>query len=254
MGIEENEVAYYDGFSGSFSPFFCAVSVENLSYLPQQTKLWKVHGSLGWSIDEQHSRVVRGSQNKDQLLIYPSILKYANSKKQPYTSLMDRLTNFLKQPDSVLFVCGYSFSDEHINERIVSALQTETTAHVYALLYDKYWNKGKIGYSLTPDSLVAQLAKRNSKLSVLGCRNAVIGCQYGEWSLKREPGKEDTIDINYYFDEDAPESPDTPLHSEIKDLDTWTGKGELFLPDFAKFILFLQSMIIKNGKLEKSNV
>ena len=249
LGMEDNEVAYYDGFSGSFSPFFCAESVENLSYLPQQAKLWKVHGSLGWAIDEQYNRVVRGYENKDQLLIYPSILKYANSKKQPYTALMDRLTNFLKQPDAVLFVCGYSFSDEHINERIISALQTDTTAHVYALLYDKYKDdKSGTDYLLTCDSPLTQLAKKNSKLSIFGCRNAVIGCQYGEWKLKREPSKEDTIDINYYYDEDGPEIPDAPLNSEINTQNTWTGKGELVLPDFAKVVFFLQSMIINSTK------
>lgn len=49
---------------------------------------------------------------------------------------MNRLNLFLKQDDAVLFVCGYSFGDEHINERIMSALKTDTIAHVFVLNYD----------------------------------------------------------------------------------------------------------------------
>lgn len=249
LGLENNNVAYYDGFSGSFCPFFCSETIENLSFLPQQPKLWKIHGSLGWTIDD-NKRVIRGPSNKDNLLIYPSILKYANSKKQPYTALMDRLTNFLKQPDSVLFVCGYSFSDEHINDRIISALQTDTTAHVYVLLYDKVWQEGKKSYLLSPNSPTTVFAQRNGKLSILGCRYAVIGCQYGEWMLKREPSKQETIDVNYFFDEDAYENSNDPMHSEQRGSEIWAGKGEFVLPDFGKFVSFLKSMIVENGTNE----
>ncbi len=119
MGLEHNEVPYYDGFVGSYEPFFYANSVDSFNYLPQQTKLWKIHGSLGWSIGTE-GKIIRKSlsgrtdlENKD-ILIYPSITKYEHSKKMPYTALLDRLCNFLKQEDTVLFVCGYSFGDDHI--------------------------------------------------------------------------------------------------------------------------------------------
>lgn len=124
---------------------------------------------------------------------------------------MDRLTSFLKQPDTVLITCGYSFEDEHINERILTALHSNPSTHVYALFYDIFWEEIEDGekkkcvkkYSLTEESDLSQLAKSNRKISIYGCRNAVIGCQYGEWQLKREPDKDDTPNITSYFDEDA---------------------------------------------------
>ena len=48
LGIEEKNIPYYEGFTGSYKPFFHSESVEDLCYLPKQTKLWKIHGSLGW--------------------------------------------------------------------------------------------------------------------------------------------------------------------------------------------------------------
>lgn len=210
--------------------------------MPNQTKLWKLHGSLGWKVDEKN-RVIRTNPDDKDILIYPSMSKYENSKKLPYTALMDRLCNYMKQPDSVLFVCGYSFGDEHINERILTGLRGGTTSHVYVFYHDKYWDGGCKKYSFEKSSSLAQIAMRNNKISVLACRTAVIGGQYGEWRLNREPDKEDTISINLFFDEDAPQKNDIPLREEQKGNEEWNGKGELILTDFAKFVSFLQAMI-----------
>ncbi|MCK5156810.1 MAG: SIR2 family protein, partial [Spirochaetales bacterium] len=202
-------------------------------------------GSLGWHFDDENKKVWRKDSDSEELLIYPSSLKYSESKKQPYTALMDRLTNFLKQPDTVLITCGYSFSDEHINERIVTALNTNTSGHVISLFYDIDWNDNKKDYLLTKGSELTKLAKANKKLSVYGCRNAVIGGQYGHWKLKREPDKDDTINIHLYYDEDFYDL-ENELKKEKKGEEDWSGEGELFLPDFLKFVIFLQSMILED--------
>lgn len=251
LGMEEKYIPYFDGFSGSYKPFFYPESVDDLSYLPKQTKLWKLHGSLGWHLDidteKNIEKVWRRDSDCEDILIYPSTLKYADSKKQPYIALMDRLTNFLKQPDSILIVCGYSFGDLHINERIFTALKSNTSAHVYVLCYDIVWKDGKRnGYTLSEDSSLVKMCKANGKISILGCRTAVIGCQYGKWRLKREPDKDDTISVNLYFDEDGPMNIDDPKNEVKKGDEKWTGEGELRLPDFAKFVAFLQSMILQN--------
>jgi ribosomal protein S17 len=47
LGLEHKEIPYYDGFCGSLRPFFNPESVEDFSFLAKQTKLWKIHGSLG---------------------------------------------------------------------------------------------------------------------------------------------------------------------------------------------------------------
>ncbi|MCB2356419.1 SIR2 family protein [Clostridium estertheticum] len=241
VGLEEKKVPYYDGFSGSFRPFFNSDSVEDLDFTPQETKLWKIHGSLGWHIE--NNTVWRKDSDDEDILIYPSSLKYADSRKQPYASLMDRLSNYLKQPDSVLLTCGYSFGDQHINERILTALKSNTTAHVFVLLYDKV---GKNKYSLTEDCELVKLAKENSKLSIYGIKSAVIGCKYGIWKLKREPDKYDTPNINLYFDEDGPLIDIEEINKEKKGEEYWTGEGELTIPDFKSFVMFLKSMIVEN--------
>lgn len=235
LGLEHLNIPYYDGFTGSFKPFFNSTSVEDLTFLPQQTKLWKIHGSLGWHFDDLTKKVWRKDSDKEDILIYPSSLKYDDSKKQPYTALGDRLTNFLKQPDSVLITCGYSFGDDHINERILTALETNPSVHVFVLYYDILWNKDTKTYILTKNSKLSQLAISNAKLSVFGVRNAIIGRKYGKWALKKEPDKEDTIDVNIYFDEDAP---DLTNGDNI-----WNGEGDLKIPDFKHLVSFLQSMM-----------
>ena len=239
MGLEHKNIPYYDGFVGGFEPFFDALSVENPKFSPHCTKLWKIHGSLGWTFDKNREKVLRKSPNaiedKD-ILVYPSILKYSEAKKFPYISLTDRLSSFLKQDDTVLFICGYSFGDAHINEVILSALKTNTTSHVFVLYYDEYIEENKKKYSLPKDLKLLNIAKETKKISVYGMRNAVIGGVVGEWKLKNEPDKEDTININLYFDEDAAIDED------------WTGKGRFILPDFEKFVNFLTTMIINSNE------
>ena len=239
MGLEHKNIPYYDGFVGGLEPFFDALSVENPKFSPHCTKLWKIHGSLGWTFDKQREKVLRKDPKNiedENILVYPSILKYSEAKKFPYISLIDRLCNFLKQDDTVLFVCGYSFGDAHINEIILSALKTNTTSHVYVLYYDEYKEAETIKYSLRADSKLTKIAKETKKISIYGMRNAVIGGVLGRWKLKNEPDKEDTININLYFDEDAAIDED------------WTGKGKFILPDFTKFVNFLSSMIINNSE------
>ena len=222
-----------------------------LNFLPTETKLWKIHGSLGWHYDEKSKKVWRKDSDDDDILIYPSTLKYNDSKKQPYTALGDRLTNYLKQPDTILITCGYSFGDEHINERILTALNSNSTAHVYVLLFDCISKDGKkAGYSLTEKSFLAELAKEKSKLSVFGCRNAIIGCQFGQWKLKREPDKDDSVNVELYFDEDGPNNPEDVIEKEKKGEERWTGEGDLKIPDFKHFVNFLQSMTFTSNKME----
>lgn len=248
LGLEHEEIPYYDGFSGSFQPFFNPESVADLNFLPSQTKIWKVHGSLGWHYDEGTEKIVRRHPDDKDILIYPSSLKYKESKKQPYESLMDRLSDFLRQDDSILITCGYSWGDEHINSRIISALKTNTTSHVIGLFYDKFWNDATSNYefALTKESSQAKISFDNSKISMYGQRTAVIGCKFGHWQLRTEPSKEDTISVNLYFDEDAYTSPDDKLKEEKIGEESWTGLGEFELSDFSRLSRFLNEMIQNN--------
>lgn len=239
LALEHNEIPYYDGFCGSLRPFFNPESVEDFSFLAKQTKLWKIHGSLGWHYDNDTDKILRVSPDDDDILIYPSSLKYKDSKKQPYESLLDRLKGFLKQDDSILITCGYSWGDEHINSRIISALKTDTTSHVIGLIYDKH-------EPFSQDSKLVKLGIENPKISLYSSRAAVIGRNYGIWKLKSEPSKDDTVNLNLYFDEDGYTNEKDELHKEAKGDEMWTGEGEFILPDFTRLVKFLNSMISEN--------
>ena len=244
IAFEHKNLPYYDGFTGSYKPFFDGQSVDDLFFMPKQTKLWKIHGSLGWHYDEKIKKEIRTSPDETDILIYPSTLKYDQSRKQPYTALGDRLSNFIKQDDTILIICGYSFGDDHINERITTALSMNPLGHVYVLLYDIVRENDRKEYSFTEDSALAKMAISNSKISVFASRSAVIGGVYGNWKLKREPDKDDSINIDKYFDEDAYSNADDEKGKELAQ--GWTGEGELIIPDFSKFVDFLKSMIVLN--------
>lgn len=230
LGLEHWDIPYYDGFTGSYNPFFNASSVEDMTFLPQQTKLWKIHGSLGWKFEEESGKVIRASSDEQDIFIYPSVIKYRRSKKQPYEALMDRLSNFLKEDDGLLIVCGYSFGDEHINARIDSALKANTSSHVIFLLYDEATDEsGETTYLLSEGHPIFNMASSNRKISVYGMRSAIIGGKLVNWRLEEEPPKEDETEIKQYFD--------------FEGGDEWTGKGRFLLPDFSHLTSFLNAFI-----------
>jgi hypothetical protein len=220
-----------------------------------QTKLWKIHGSIGWHIIKETNnekieseKIVRDNSNDDDIFIFPSIFKYKDSQKQPYISLLDRLSNFLKEDDSILFTCGYAFNDDHINGKILSAINTDKNSHVIALYYDecKIEDNGKLHYLLNINSPLHKLAISNSKISALGLRSAIIGRQLGKWKLRKEPDIGETPQINLYFDEDGYTDSKEEKNKEHKGKEKWTGEGKFLLPDFTRFVKFLNSMIVEN--------
>lgn len=217
IGLEHNDVAYYDGFIGSYYPFFFSASVEDLQFLPTMTKLWKLHGSLGWKYDENSRKITRSLPDDSNIMVYPSFLKYDNSKKQPYVSFMDRLSNYIKKDDGVLFICGYSFGDYHINDVLINALEKSNTSHIVAFYYDKYTKDGESFYGLDNDCEIRRIALSNKKLSVYGMNSAIIGGKYGIWKLKnRIREDEDAVILDLFFEDKYSEEGYLPKNAFIR--------------------------------------
>ncbi|MDQ3020575.1 MAG: SIR2 family protein [Bacteroidota bacterium] len=213
LALEFYSIPYFDGFAGSFKPFFFPAGVEEYFYYPRLTKLWKIHGSLGW-IKDGTGRIYRDSNIDQNILIYPSHLKYEHSQKLPYVSLQDRLKNFLKEEDGILLICGYSFSDQHINEIILQGLSMTKSSHVIVLYFDDF----------DENSAIAKISKIEPRLSLFGKRNSIVGCKLGKWKIPLEPDKYELEIIKQYY---------------IPDTGKWTGEGEFLLTDFNNLVKYL---------------
>jgi hypothetical protein len=61
-GLEQQKIPYFDGFIGSNRAFFYPEWIEDSKPINDWTKLWKLHGSLGWSL-------VKGSIKGSSLLL-----------------------------------------------------------------------------------------------------------------------------------------------------------------------------------------
>ncbi|CAN1546778.1 SIR2-like domain containing protein [Rhabdaerophilaceae bacterium] len=176
QALEESSAPYFDGFVGARKAFFDLGAIEDEGLLPPRwARLWKIHGSLNWRL-ENETDVVRSDEKtaKQSYLIYPSHLKYDQSRKMPYLAMLDRLKAFLLGHSALLFICGYSFADEHINDIICRSLEANPTAHIFACLF---------GELETPNyALARQCALATPNLSLLGFDKAIIGRTLGEWS------------------------------------------------------------------------
>lgn len=137
QSLERQRVAYFDGFMGSREPSFDLQAVEEDQLPSRWTLLWKLHGSINWSQDEAGNVVRKALDLSDptSALVYPSHLKYDQSRRLPYLAMMDRLKAFMRRPGAVLVTTGFSFRDQHINEVLDQSLRTNPTASVQGLLY-----------------------------------------------------------------------------------------------------------------------
>ncbi len=220
--LEAERVPAFDGFVGCNRPFFSHESLNRPESAPAPgwTRLWKMHGSINWKLEkvQGRKRLTRTEPHNEGEMILPSHHKYDESRKQPYSALLDRLTKVLDRDDAILFVCGYSFSDDHINTIIFDALEAKPRPHVVAIQFA----------DPEPESTLADRAARHFNLMVLGPRIAYLGGRRGEWKLSELQSADH---INQAFELD--------LGIEGKELG---GAGKLLLGDFAKFAEFLGAL------------
>lgn len=160
---------YFDGFSGGSKPFFDPVSVAGDDLPARWAKLWKMHGSLGWALED--GAVVRGHGREAAELVYPDHLKYDLTQKQPYSALFERLKRFLLTPDSLLLTVGFSFRDAHICAVLDESLAMNANTAVLAFQYQ----------DLAKEDPAIKLASDRPNLSVYAADGAVIGGVPGKW-------------------------------------------------------------------------
>jgi hypothetical protein len=167
--FESAKTPYFDGFTGGHAPFFDPVTVAGNDLPPRWTRLWKLHGSLGWRIE--NGMVVRSGGHECSELVYPDHLKYDLTQKQPYTALFERLKTFLLQPDTLLLAAGFSFRDAHICALLDDALAMNANAAVFAFQFQ----------SLGEEQAACAMAFDRPNLSIYAADGAVINGVAGKW-------------------------------------------------------------------------
>lgn len=173
--FEKARAPYFDGFTGGSSPFFDPVSVASDDLPARWSRLWKLHGSIGWALE--NGMVVRGKGKTENQLVYPDHLKYDLTQKQPYSALFERLKDFLLTPDTLLLTIGFSFRDAHICAVLDEALSMNSNTAVIAFQYGK----------LEAEEPARHLAFLRPNLSVYAADSAVINGIPGLWRIGEPP-------------------------------------------------------------------
>lgn len=145
--LDSLNIHYINGFSGGLKKYFnpaffnytyskrMDTSLEKFEPVNNMVYLYKIHGSVNWVEDSSNANsyfnIRELAEIKDEYdgaaMIYPTPLKQNKSLGSPYVDLFREFQHKLLEPNSVLFVIGYSFSDEHINDIIYRSLVTNSS-------------------------------------------------------------------------------------------------------------------------------
>jgi hypothetical protein len=141
QAMDAEGVVAVDGFVGTMRRIFRPESYDQDLYFPAQTTeghvhrlsrvahLYKLHGSVNWHMTEPTWENPYGlystfydEEAADPVVVYPTPLKYGQTLGLPYSELFRRFATNIVQTQSVLFVIGYAFGDDHVNAIIRQAL------------------------------------------------------------------------------------------------------------------------------------
>ncbi len=241
QAFEQHPLPHFDGFLGSREPWFDLASIEHDAIPSRWTRLWKLHGSINWEKIEETvngvavTRVVRVTREAQagKVMIYPSHLKYDQSRRMPYLAMLDRLRDFFrgdpkkrhtdagnKDEDAPrLVLCGYSFLDDHLNEVLLDGLRGNRSAQCFALMYS----------NLADHPRAVEYAVKQSNLTILARDGAVVGTRQGRYRTATVGGDDHKPCL---YEEDVPT---TDPASPAKHTRSHLG-------DFHYFALFLEQL------------
>jgi len=178
QAFERAKLPYFDGFTGAYRPFFDPPSIEENALPSRWTRIWKIHGSLGWEL--HNNTVIRTGNSNASMLIYPDHLKYDQISRQPYSALFEHFRRFLMTPDSLLICSGFSFSDAQITSVINETLSANAHTAVVAFQFGK----------LEDSQGAVELALQRPNFSAYAQDAAVIYGVRGRWRLDKFDDRE----------------------------------------------------------------
>jgi hypothetical protein len=223
--LERARIPVFDGFVGCHETFFCPEYLQKDCFPlgGEWVKLWKIHGSVNWRrVTRGHdSSITRGQLTTDGEMILPSLRKYDESRKLPYQAMLDRLGAVLSYDGSIMVTCGFSFSDQHINEVIFNSLDNYPLSHVISLQYE----------DISEDSSLIKAAVERPNFMVLGRKSGIIKSRHVSWRLSEQVDKKTHHFMDVLFDSDAEPDPNKKSHT-----------GELLAGNFVRFCRALAEM------------
>lgn len=157
--LDHLNINYNNGFGGGLDRVFNPArfsytysrkvdsGLEKYEPLDNMVYLFKVHGSISWVESDDNSffnikeiPIKHGDlKPKTNVLIFPTPLKQNKSLGAPYSDLIREFQKRLLLQHSVLFIIGYSFSDEHINNVIYQALSSNSSISI--VVFGNYSDK-----------------------------------------------------------------------------------------------------------------
>lgn len=150
--LDDLNINFNNGFGGGLEKVFnparfnytysrkVDANLEKFEPLENMVYLYKLHGSISWveklgndlfNIHEVHPAHILDKKAENQILIYPTPLKQNQSLGSPYSDLIREFKIKLGQPHSALFIIGYSFSDEHLNNIIYQSLASNSSLSIF---------------------------------------------------------------------------------------------------------------------------
>ena len=193
--FEHARAPYFDGFTGAMNPFFDPVTVLADDLPRRWSRLWKLHGSIGWDLAE--GVVVRTGGRRATQLVYPDHLKYDLTQKQPYAALFERLKDFLLTADTLLIAVGFSFSDAHVCAVLDEALGMNANTAVFAFQYGR----------LQDETSAAKLANAHPNFSLYAADGAIISGIQALWAPGEPPQSWSQIRAGFWGHRIAGEPP-----------------------------------------------
>lgn len=151
--MDNLNIHYVNGFSGGVKKHFnpamfnytyskrMDMSLDKYEPVENMVYFYKIHGSVNWIDDDKDDTNFfsimedpNPKWDKDKnILIYPTPTKQNKSLGAPYVDLFREFQHRLLEPNTVLFVMGYGFNDEHVNDIIYRALATNTTFNLVVI-------------------------------------------------------------------------------------------------------------------------
>ncbi len=134
-------IRYADGLEGGVTGWW---SPETFDGMGLAARVFKLHGSINWYElpgDPLPRRIggrlrIAGDKNR-RIVIWPASTKYREAQLDPFAQLAQRARDVLRArggSQRVLVICGYRFSDSHMNLELDRALR-ESGGHLTIVVF-----------------------------------------------------------------------------------------------------------------------